>query len=227
MSNKIAAASILTANFLELNKELNKLKDSKVKWIHYDVMDYNFVPNLSFGTKILKDICDNFNFNIDIHFMVRLDDKWCVNNYLDSFYHNNVKQFTFHIESILENKMKLISNYCKEKGINFSIAINPDTDVQKLTSYLEIIDNVLVMSVNPGFGGQSFIINTLKKIEQLYKIRQKNHLSYSIQVDGGINNQTIDIVKKAGADVLVAGSYLLNNNLSIDEIKKRVIEIEK
>ncbi|AKU79429.1 ribulose-phosphate 3-epimerase [Spiroplasma turonicum] len=220
------AASILTANFLELKKDLNKLLESNVKWIHYDVMDYNFVPNLSFGTKLLKDITDNYDFNIDIHFMVRLDDKWSVESYLNSFYSDKLKQITFHIESLTQKNINDIRNYCKDHSIEFSLAINPNTEVDILCEYLPQLDNVLIMSVQPGFGGQTFIENTLEKVKKLVNIRNKNNYKFRLQIDGGINELTCIKAKNAGVDFFVAGSFLVNDKLSILELKERVELIE-
>ncbi|AKX33848.1 ribulose-phosphate 3-epimerase [Spiroplasma litorale] len=227
MKKTIAAASILTADFLNLKLELDKLWKANIKWIHYDVMDYNFVPNLSFGPKILSDITNFYDFNIDIHFMVRIDEKWNINDYLNSFMLNNVKQFTFHIESLNDSQINEVQNFCLKNRINFSLAINPNTSIERIEKYFKILDNILVMSVQPGFGGQKFIEDVIIKIKDLKNIKNKNNYSYTIEIDGGINQETYKIAKEAGVDILVAGSYLVNKNITQEELFERVNQIEK
>ncbi|WP_339020578.1 ribulose-phosphate 3-epimerase [Spiroplasma endosymbiont of Atherix ibis] len=223
MKKYIIAPSILTANFLELKSDLDKLKKAKIEWIHYDVMDYNFVPNLSFGPKILSDIVNNYNFKMDLHLMVKVVG-FSIEDYLKPFVQKNVEQITMHYEAL--NKRQLISfiKFCKKNKIKASLSINPDTEVNKIKKYLPSLENILVMSVNPGFGGQSFIKNSLNKIKLLNEIKNNNNYQYLIQVDGGINEETYKLVQEAGVDIIVAGSYLIGSN--IKNLEERISKLE-
>ncbi|WP_342258890.1 ribulose-phosphate 3-epimerase [Spiroplasma endosymbiont of Dioctria linearis] len=223
MAKFIVAPSILTANFLALKSDLDKLKEAKIKWIHYDVMDYNFVPNLSFGPKILTDIVSSYNFNMDLHLMVKIKNI-SVKEYLQPFLVKNVKQITVHFEALTKKQIFEFLDFCNSNNISASISINPDTDVLKIKKYLPKIKNVLVMSVNPGFGGQPFILNSLDKIQKLKALKEENNYSYLIQVDGGINEETYKLVQNAGVDVIVAGSYLVGS--SVKNLKERVAKLE-
>ncbi|AUB31948.1 ribulose-phosphate 3-epimerase [Spiroplasma floricola] len=223
MKKYIVAPSILTANFLELKSDLDKLKKAKIKWIHYDVMDYNFVPNLSFGPKILSDIVNNYDFKMDLHLMVKIVG-FSVEDYLKPFIQKNVKQVTMHYEAL--NKKQLIDfiKFCKKNNINASLSINPNTEINKIKKYLPNLQNILVMSVNPGFGGQSFIKKSLDKIRLLNEIRNTNNYQYLIQVDGGINEDTYKSVQEAGVDMIVAGSYLVDSK--IKNLEERISKLE-
>ncbi|AOG60725.1 ribulose-phosphate 3-epimerase [Spiroplasma helicoides] len=224
MSQFIVAPSILTANFLKLSHELDRLKKAGINWIHYDVMDYNFVPNLSFGPSILKNITDNYDFKIDVHLMVKINNSTIV-DYLKPFLQKNVFQITMHYESIENKDVQNFISFCKSNNIKASMAISPDTTVEQIENHLSQLDNVLVMSVYPGFGGQKFIEKSIKKIEKLKRHREENNWAYTIEVDGGINQDTYHLVQKAGIDMIVAGSYLVSD---IDEVelRKRVMNLE-
>ncbi|QBQ08017.1 ribulose-phosphate 3-epimerase [Spiroplasma gladiatoris] len=224
MKKTIVAPSILTADFLNLETQLKKFQKANIEWIHYDVMDYHFVPNLSFGPKILKDITNKFNFNMDLHLMVEIKNM-SVEQYLKPFILENVKQITLHIEAINCEQVKEFIKVCQQNQIRASLALNPNTSIDSIKKYYSELDNILIMSVYPGFGGQKFIDNSLEKIKALKALKQKNNYKYNVQVDGGINQTTFMIAKNAGADILVAGSYLVDN-LSDEELIKRVREIE-
>ncbi|WP_338984735.1 ribulose-phosphate 3-epimerase [Spiroplasma endosymbiont of Diplazon laetatorius] len=223
MKKYIVAPSILTADFLNLKSDLDKLKDAKIEWIHYDVMDYNFVPNLSFGPKILSDIVSEYDFKMDLHLMVKVIG-FSINDYLKPFVMKNVEQITMHYEALDENQIEEFIEFCKSNDLKCSLSINPDTEVSKIEKYLNKIQNVLVMSVHPGFGGQSFIESSLDKIIKLKELREKNNYNYLIQVDGGINEETYKLVQKAGVDMIVAGSYLVGKNVL--DIEERVLKLE-
>ncbi|AUM62907.1 ribulose-phosphate 3-epimerase [Spiroplasma monobiae] len=223
MKKFIVAPSILTANFLNLKEDLDKLKKAKIEWIHYDVMDYNFVPNLSFGPKILSDIVNEYSFKMDLHLMVKVVDL-SIEEYLEPFLLKNVEQITMHYEALSETQIEEFINFCKSRKIKASLSINPETEVSSIKKYLKYIQNILVMSVKPGFGGQKFIENSLTKISSLKEIREMNNYSFLIQVDGGINEKTLKLVQEAGVDMIVAGSYLVGSN--VKDLEERVSKIE-
>ncbi|QGS52234.1 ribulose-phosphate 3-epimerase [Spiroplasma tabanidicola] len=224
MKRFIVAPSILTANFLNLGKELDNLKEAGLEWIHYDVMDYNFVPNLTFGPKILSDITSKYDFKIDIHLMVQVLNI-SVEEYLKPFINNKIKQLTFHFESLNKEQVVEFISFCKKNNIAASLAVNPDTSLSYLDEYLNDLDNILVMSVFPGFGGQKFIEKTYEKIKALKNLKLEKKLNFRIQVDGGVNEQTFKLVQEAGAEMIVAGSYLVGG-LSVEKIKQRVWKLE-
>lgn len=208
------AASVLTANFLSLKNELQVLQSAGINWIHFDIMDHHFVPNLSFGPKILSDICQfSANLNIDCHFMVKITTT-TVMEYCQPFIVNpQVKNITFHYEALTPNQLQEFLNW-KNDSFKKGLAINPDTDIANIYQYLPLLDTVLIMSVQPGAGGQLFLTSTLTKIKSLVKVAiDYPHLT--IAVDGGINDITAAACIEAGANFLVAGSYLLNSTNNI------------
>ncbi|WP_434337945.1 ribulose-phosphate 3-epimerase [Mycoplasma capricolum] len=217
MKKYIIAPSVLSANFVDLKNELELCKKNNINWIHYDVMDFDFVPNLTFGSKILHDIKKNIDINVDVHFMVNVKTKQFEDFFLD-YIKAKPEMMTMHIESLKDNStINKFINLCKQNNILASLAISPNTDVSLVYPYLDKLDNVLVMSVEPGFGGQKFITSSLKKIEILDQLRKEKKYKYTIEVDGGINEQTSVLVKQAGVDMIVAGSYLFGS----DDFTKR------
>lgn len=200
------APSILSANFAELKKDLDSIKECGADWVHYDVMDGHFVPNISFGYSILKDVkkvCDLF---LDVHLMISEPMQ-----YVDQFIQSGASLITFHIEAMKdEASTKELIQRIKEQNVKVGISIKPKTPVKDIETYLDDIDLVLVMSVEPGFGGQSFIESAVDKIEELSLLKQKH--DFLIEVDGGINDNTAFLCKNAGVDVLVAGSYVFHAN---------------
>ncbi|MCD7950778.1 MAG: ribulose-phosphate 3-epimerase [Erysipelotrichaceae bacterium] len=195
------APSVLSANFANLQKDIDSIKND-CEYIHYDVMDGHFVPNISFGYSILSDlnkICDNY---LDVHLMIS-DPSFYAQNFIDA----GADLITFHFEAINNDQdIHSLIQYLHEHHVDAGISIKPGTPVNVLLPFLDDIDLVLIMSVEPGFGGQSFITSALDKIEELKTLRHNR--SYLIEVDGGINAITAKQCKDAGADVLVAGSYV-------------------
>ena len=195
------APSILTADFLNLAKELNTIKSADR--FHIDIMDGNFVPNISFGPYITK-LTNNFtSVPLDIHLMVDWPDFW-----IDKFNLSKTYNITFHFEC--KSDVNQTISKIKEAGKKVGISIKPSTEVKEIIPLLSKIDIVLVMSVEPGFGGQKFIQNALNKISELADFRKKHHLNFEIEVDGGVDQTNISAIKQAGADIVVAGSYIFN-----------------
>ena len=210
------APSVLSANFAELKKDLDSIQKYGADWIHYDVMDGHFGPNISFGYSILKDVSKVTNLFLDVHLMISDPKK-----YVDEFIKAGADLITFHIEAMeSEEKTRELIEYIHQHNKHVGISIKPATPVSAIEKYLNDLDLVLVMSVEPGFGGQSFQDMAIAKIKELKDKRQDAH--YLIEVDGGINAQTGKLCKDAGADVLVAGSYVFNadnRQAAIDSLK--------
>ena len=177
--------------------------------IHIDVMDGNFVEGVSFPYDKVKDIVDDFNY--DVHLMVN-----DVRKYVDDFKKINPKYITFHIE--IGDTLNLI-NYIKEQNIKVGLAINPTTELNHIIPFLKYVNLVLVMSVEPGKGGQKFIMDSADKINALYEYRKENNLDFEISVDGGINDETINYV--SNCDMVVSGSYVTNGNYKEKILKLR------
>lgn len=197
----IASASILSADFCNLGRDIARAEESGCEYIHFDVMDGVFVPNISYGIPILKSVKKTVKGTLDVHLMI-IDPK----KYVKDFAESGADIITFHSESdsdVMET-IKEIRSYEKKAGL----AIKPNTPVSEVEQYLEYIDMLLVMTVEPGFGGQGFITETLDKIAEAKAIIGRKGLNVPIQVDGGINGKTAELVKNAGAEILVAGSYL-------------------
>lgn len=197
----IIAPSLLAADFSKLKEEVKAIENTKAKWLHLDVMDGNFVPNISFGADIVKAIRKDSNLYFDAHLMIE-NPEW----YIDTMADAGVQSISIHVEATkhLDRALQLI----KARGLKAGVAINPATDIAFLDNIYEKLDLILVMTVNPGFGGQKFLNQMIEKIR---KIRNKfPHID--IQVDGGINNETAKLVIEAGANILVAGSYVFSGN---------------
>ncbi len=218
MKEIIVAPSILSANFSSIEKDLSDLYFAGAKFLHFDVMDGHFVNNLSFGAPVLNSI-NLFHLMInDVHLMVTDPIK-----YIDEFYKAKADYLTAHIEAFnSEKEVYEFINKVHEKKMKVGLSIKPKTGVEAIKKYLKDIDLVLVMSVEPGFGGQAFLYNSIKKIEELDEYRTKNKAKYLIEVDGGINLETAKKTIDAGVDILVAGSYIFKSNdfkKAIDELK--------
>ncbi len=202
---KIIAPSMLSIDFLKLEEELKELNDTNAKWLHLDVMDGIFVPNISFGFDIIKQAKQISNLYFDVHLMIANPIK-----YIEASVNSGADSITFHseIEGNVLDTIKEIRKFNKNVGL----AINPNTEVEKIIPYLDEVDLVLVMSVNPGFGGQSYIVEVEEKIKELQELRKSKLFKYQIQIDGGINDETVKGAFKSGVDIAVAGSYIFNGN---------------
>lgn len=210
------APSLLSANFYNLEKDIEILYKNKIEYLHLDVMDGVFVNNISFGFPVIREIKrHNDKFIMDAHFMIVEPDR-----YILRAKESGCDIFTFHYEATnrIDDTIKLVH----ESGMKVGISIKPDTDVSVLTKYLSKIDLILVMSVEPGFGGQKFIEKSLEKIIYLKKYKDDNKLDYIIEIDGGINLENIEKVKKAGTELIVAGSAVFK-----DDIDKNIKELNK
>lgn len=197
---KIIAPSILACDFLNLKQEIEKINTSKAQWVHFDVMDGNFVPNLSFGPDIFKYFKNNSPLFMDVHLMV-INPRFIAQLFIDA----GADSITFHYEAC-QNEQEIfeIIQMIKDQGVKVGLTIKPDTKVEVLDPFLDLLDLVLIMSVEPGFGGQKFIPGALDKLKYLRKVKP----NLLLQIDGGIDNTNKDLCYQAGANSLVAGSYL-------------------
>jgi len=210
------AISILNCDFNNIKFELNRINDSIIKYVHIDIMDGYFVEKNTENLFNMKTISQFTNKKIDIHFMVKKP-KIFITNFLKY----NPDIISFHIESE-ENISKNIS-LIKSHGIKCGIAINPETDIHTLNNYLKDIDIILIMSVVPGKGGQKFVNSTFKKIKSIKEKLLKINSKIKLEIDGGVNNLNSKLLNKSGADILVSGSYLINQK----NIKKAAISLLK
>lgn len=205
----IVAPSILSMDFTQTLKQLQEVESSKAKWLHVDIMDGHFVPNLSFGPDITKQIRKHSKLFMDVHIMVE-----DAEHYSDVFVEAGANLLTFHLEACkdAESVHRIISKI-HHQGCKVGLSIRPQTPVEAVFPYLNVIDLVLIMSVNPGYGGQSFMEESVDRIQRLRKEIDAHQHSVLIEVDGGINAETGLKVAQAGADVLVAGSYVFKNDI--------------
>lgn len=215
---KYIAPSVLAADFGNLQQAVEMLNQSKADWIHVDVMDGVFVPNISFGMPVMKSIQQHAQKPLDVHLMITDPDR-----YLEDFYSLGADRITVHYEACphLHRTLQRI----KELGCKAGVAINPHTSVQLLENILTDIDLVLVMSVNPGFGGQKFIDHTYQKLQDLQQLIQRMNTSVLIEVDGGVSDQNAKKLSQAGVNAFVAGSFVFKSSdpaLTIASLKQAV-----
>lgn len=216
MKKTYIAPSVLAADFANLQQEIEMINKSEADWFHIDIMDGVFVPNISFGMPVLEAITKHANKTIDVHLMIVEPDR-----YITTFKKLGADILTVHYEACthLHRTLQAI----KANGMKAGVAINPHTNVALLEDVITAIDLVCIMSVNPGFGGQSFIENTYKKIQQLKTIITKNNATTLIEIDGGVTDKNAKELITKGADVLVAGSFVFkseNPTKTITDLKQ-------
>ncbi len=212
------APSILSANFAKLGEEIKEIEEGGADYVHIDVMDGHFVPNITIGPLIVDAVKPITKLPLDVHLMIENPD-----NYIKDFVEAGADIITVHQETCphLHRTIQLI----KKENVKAGVVINPGTPVAMIKEVLNNVDLVLVMSVNPGFGGQTFIHETLSKIEEIDLIRRENNYQFELQVDGGVNVETAKLCVDAGADVLVAGSAVFNQSnrkKAIQDIKDAI-----
>lgn len=203
MSKRMVAPSILSANFANLEKEIAEITRCGADWVHVDVMDGHFVNNLTLGAPIVKCLKPVSTLPLDVHLMIESPEK-----YIDDFIKAGSDYITLHVEStsVMDECLQKI----KSAGVKAGISLKPRTPVESILPFLQNVDLILVMTVEPGFGGQSFMINQLEKISFLRKLIDEKYPHILLEIDGGVNAETVEYCRDA--DVLVAGNYIFKNH---------------
>lgn len=216
---RIIAPSVLSLDYSKMESQIEALNASKAKWLHFDVMDGHFVPNITFGPDILKGFRKASPLFMDVHLMIE-DPTY----YAPIFVKAGADMICFHVESFNQDvkACQTFIQQMKDLGVQVGFTLKPATSIEPFEPLLDIVDMVLVMSVNPGFGGQSFMEDQLEKVRWLKQKREEKDLSYRIEIDGGINQDTYKLAVEAGVDTLVAGSYVFKNDIleTIDGLLK-------
>lgn len=214
--NKIIAPSLLSADFGNLKKEVEMINQSEADWLHLDIMDGVFVPNISFGFPVIKSVKEICTKKLDAHLMIVEPDK-----YIERFAELGIYMLNVHFEACPH--LHRTVQHIKKLGMKAAVTLNPHTPVSVLTDIVQDVDMVLLMSVNPGFGGQAFIENTYSKVANLKELIAKKNSTTLIQIDGGVNNTNAKKLFEAGADSLVAGNYVFHSEnplATIAELKR-------
>ena len=211
----IISPSILGGSFSNMEKTISELDMSKVEYIHFDVMDGDFVPNLTFGPQFISDLRLKTNKIFDVHLMIHRVDK-----FLDDYIKAGSNIITFHYE--IDENINHIIDRIKKENIKAGIAIKPNTSWEKIKKYLHLVDQVIIMTVEPGFGGQSFLMDQVEKIKNISHYIKKNNLKVDIEIDGGVNYDTGKLSVDAGANILVAGSFLFKQSNLTDASNKLI-----
>ena len=213
MKNIQISPSILSADFSQLGTEIKRLEEGGADMIHVDVMDGHFVPNLTIGPPVIKALRNHCSLKFDVHLMISP-----VHKYIEAYADAGADIITIHPEATqnLGESIKTIKDLKKKVGVS----LNPESKIELITEFLDQVDLVLIMSVNPGFGGQKFMPEVISKINELNSIKEKNNLKFDIEVDGGINFENSKLVIDAGANVLVSGTTIFKNNNG--NIKKNI-----
>jgi len=210
---RIISPSVLSADFLNLGNEIEMLNKSSAQWIHCDIMDGVFVPNISFGFPVVKAIKSMTSKILDVHLMIVQPERY-INEFIDA----GADVLTLHYEAVTH--LNRAVNAIKEKGVIAGVSLNPHTPVSVLEEILPFLDLVLIMSVNPGYGGQKFINGTIEKVKKLNELKQKLNPSLIIQLDGGVNSSNSSELYSAGVNSLVAGNAIFSSENPILEIEK-------
>ncbi|MEZ7570815.1 ribulose-phosphate 3-epimerase [Streptococcus anginosus] len=201
------APSILSADYANFESELKKLEATGAEYAHIDIMDGHFVPNISFGAGVVASMRPHSKLVFDCHLMVSNPE-----HHIEDFARAGADIISIHAEATphIHGALQKI----RAAGVKASVVINPGTPVEAVKNVLNLVDQVLVMTVNPGFGGQAFLPETMDKVRELVVLREVNQLDFDIEVDGGIDDETIGIAKEAGANVFVAGSYVFKGDVA-------------
>jgi ribulose-phosphate 3-epimerase len=207
----LIAPSILAADFANLQKDIEMINSSDADWVHVDIMDGQFVPNISFGIPVCEAVYRHAKKPLDVHLMIERPE-----NYLSAFRDAGASNITVHYEA--SKHLHRIIQEIKDLGCKAGVALNPHTNIQLLEDIIKELDLVILMSVNPGFGGQKFIDNTYRKIRHLKELINDNKSSALIEIDGGVNIQNARPLLEAGADVLVAGNFVFKSNDPVSTI---------